>query len=201
MHVGWIVGIVILVIIIVLILVIGAIYTWLLLRKLYNAKQEPKPVKAVNLKYYQGKWHEVARIPTFFQRGCTNTTAEYKLDPSKDFVEVINKCDLKNGREKMSVGKAYPNRITRIDRNPNNGDFWVSPAALKVGFNNPFWGNYEIYALDDRYQWAAVGGQGVFRNYLWILSRNPNMEKSTYDNILSTLRDKNVPGVDKLKMY
>ena len=46
-----------------------------------------------------GKWHEVARLPMFFQRGCVQSTAEYALKDDGS-VSVINRA-LKNGKPKQ----------------------------------------------------------------------------------------------------
>ena len=51
-------------------------------------------VPKVELPRYMGKWHEVARLPMFFQRGCVESTAEYSIKDD-GAVSVINRC-LKN---------------------------------------------------------------------------------------------------------
>ena len=54
-------------------------------------------------------------------------------------------------------------RVKRISRT----------AALKVSFFGPFYGGYNVIALDDNYRYALVCGPD--RDYLWILSRTPSL--------------------------
>jgi len=140
-------------------------------------------VDFVDLDRYLGKWHEIASYPTWFQRGCTASTAEYALLPDGK-IEVINRCrnDRTDGPVKESKGKAEV-----VDPNTN--------AKLKVWFFWPFKGNYWIIDLDDTYQWAVVGEPK--RKYLWILSRTPTMEESLYQEIVSRLPAK---GYDPAKL-
>ena len=82
--------------------------------------------------------------PTWFQRGCTASTAEDVLLPDGK-IEVINRCrkDRTDGPLKEPKGKAEV-----VDPNTN--------AKLKVWFFWPFKGNYWIIDLDDTYQWMVV---------------------------------------------
>ena len=150
------------------------------------AQAEPAEVTVVDfvdLNRYLGKWYEIASYPTWFQRGCTASTAEYALLPDGK-IEVINRCrsDRTDGPVKESKGKAEV-----VDPNTN--------AKLKVWFFWPFKGNYWIIDLDDTYQWAVVGEPK--RKYLWILSRTPTMEESLYQEIVSRLPAK---GYDPAKL-
>ena len=144
---------------------------------------ELRVVDFVDLDRYLGKWYEIASYPTWFQRGCTASTAEYALLPDGK-IEVTNRCrnDRTDGPVKESKGKAEV-----VDPNTN--------AKLKVWFFWPFKGNYWIIDLDDTYQWAVVGEPK--RKYLWILSRTPTMEESLYREIVSRLPAK---GYDPAKL-
>jgi apolipoprotein D and lipocalin family protein len=51
-------------------------------------------------------------------------------------------------------------------------------AKLKVSFFWPFSGDYWILDLGPNYEYAMVGEPG--RKYLWILSRQPNLDEETY---------------------
>src|SRR6185436_14168137 len=44
---------------------------------------------------FAGRWYEHARMPSFFQKGCTDTTATYTLNAKGEF-DVVNRC-LKDG--------------------------------------------------------------------------------------------------------
>ena len=135
--------------------------------------QALETVKSVDLEKYAGLWYEYASFPARFQKGCTNTTAEYKLSP-KGYVIVINKCTREKDRTGIE-GKAFVV--------PNSGN-----AKLKVQFFWPFRGDYWILELADDYSWAAVGNPR--RNYLWILSRTPSMDENLYNEITSRVAAK-----------
>ena len=43
------------------------------------------------------------------------------------------------------------------------------------------WADYWVIALDPEYQWAMVGEPD--REYLWILSREPTMDRALFDQL------------------
>ncbi len=55
-------------------------------------------------------------------------------------------------------------------------------AALKVSFFGPFYGGYNVIALDDNYRYALVCGPD--RDYLWILSRTPSLPANVKQQML-----------------
>ncbi len=146
--------------------------------------QKMETVSTVDLNKYAGKWYEIASYPTVFQKGCTNTSAEY-LITDKDYVKVINRCnkDSVNGIAKSIEGKAY------IVKNSNN-------TKLRVQFFWPFKGDYWIIGLADDYSWAVVSHPN--RKYLWILSRTRVMDQSVYNTIIRLIKDKGL-NPEKLK--
>ncbi len=125
-------------------------------------------VQKVDVKRYMGKWYEIASFPQRFQKGCSCTVAEYTLN-EKGTVKVDNSCTA-YGKKKQSIGKAKV-----VDKQTN--------AKLKVSFFRPFWGKYWIIDLADDYSYAVVGHPN--REYLWILSRTPEMDKQVYDDIVA----------------
>ena len=133
-------------------------------------------VPSVDLKRYSGKWFEIARYENKFQKQCVgNTTATYSIK-TDDKVKVINECLKKNGEVDRALGEA---RIT--DKNTNAKlEVRFAPAALS--FLSAVWGDYWILELDENYQYAVVGDPK--RKYFWILSRAPEMNDATYQNIL-----------------
>jgi len=132
-----------------------------------------KTVDKVDLDRYVGLWYEIASYPSWFQRGCTGTTAEYKWRDD-GLIEVVNSCrkGSLDGKLKRATGRA---KVVDTDSN----------AKLKVSFFGPFWGDYWILELDPDYQWAVVGVPS--RKYLWILSRTPRLDAATYQQILESL--------------
>jgi apolipoprotein D and lipocalin family protein len=132
----------------------------------------PLPVVArVDLNRYGGSWHEISRLPNFFQKSCVRSTAEYTPLPDGT-VRVRNTCYKAKGRTSGITGTAVP-----VEGSGN--------AKLKVKFGGfaalapvPEEGNYWIIALDPQYRWAMVGTPD--RKYLWILARQPNLPFEVY---------------------
>jgi apolipoprotein D and lipocalin family protein len=136
------------------------------------------PVASVDLARYLGVWHEIARFPNFFQKGCDQAQAQYSLLPDGS-IEVHNTCVKPDGSPKDIVGAA-----TVVDK--------VSNAKLKVTFL-PKWlrwtgigsGDYWVVDLASDYRYAVVSEPG--RKYLWILSRTPVMERKDYQAVLDRM--------------
>ena len=132
-------------------------------------------VPAVDLAKYAGTWYEIASYPQSFQKGCTATTANYSARPDGE-IKVVNRCRKPSleGEEDTAEGRA---RV--VDK--------VTNAKLEVSFFRPFWGDYWIIQLAPDYSYAVVGHPG--RDYLWILSRTPQMEEAVYTGILEKLKE------------
>lgn len=130
-------------------------------------------VPRVDLERYVGVWHEIARYPHRFQEGCCASTATYTLREDGR-VDVLNACREGGSEGKLRSGKG----IAKVVDPATN-------AKLKVSFFRPFWGDYWIIGLGPAYEYA-VGGHPS-RQYLWILSRTPQMDEATYQAILARL--------------
>jgi len=135
-----------------------------------NPEAPMRVVPSVDLTRYAGKWYEIARLPNRFQRDCaSDTTASYTLRPDGK-ITVVNACRTSEGKAKTATGTA---RLAS-DKEPK--------SKLKVSFFWPFYGNYWIIDLDPDYQWAVVGEPG--RKYFWILSREPRLDDTLYQQVL-----------------
>ncbi len=141
----------------------------------------PEVVSSVDLARYMGTWHEIAKFPNRFQRGCGCTTATYALRPDGK-VSVVNRCRGLEGQPKEAKGWAkVADPTTR--------------AKLRVTFFWPFFGDYWILALDPEYRHVLVGTPN--RKYLWILARTPRMEDPVYLALVQKAREQGFP-VEKL---
>jgi apolipoprotein D and lipocalin family protein len=141
------------------------------------AGSEPplETVGNVNLARYAGRWYEIARYPNRFERKCDHdVTAEYSVKADGD-IRVVNTCVTQAGKSTQSVGTAKV-----VDSSTH--------AKLKVSFFWPFYGKYWIIDLGENYEYAVVGEPS--REYLWILSRTPEMQESVYQGILGRLAAK-----------
>ncbi|VYU80518.1 outer membrane lipoprotein Blc [Metakosakonia massiliensis] len=141
-----------------------------------------QPLTQFDASRYLGKWYEVARLENRFERGLERVTAQYGKRSDGGLTVINRGYDPRKKEWKESDGKAY---------------FTGSPttAALKVSFFGPFYGGYNVIALDDDYQYALVSGPN--RDYLWFLSRTPEMPEKVKQNYLSIARELGFP-VDQL---
>ncbi|MEO6170145.1 MAG: lipocalin family protein [Lysobacter sp.] len=134
------------------------------------------PVHALELDRYLGKWHEIAHLPMFFQRHCVaNTTATYTLKANHR-IEVRNGCQTRDGGRNESVGEAKP-----VEGSP--GALKVRFAPSWLGWVPGIWADYWVLDVAPDYGWAVVGGPG--KKYLWILSREPNMDPELLERLKS----------------
>ncbi len=138
----------------------------------YRDRSAPmQTVAEVDLARYAGRWHEIARFPVWFQRGCTAVTADYALREDGK-VDVLNACT-RDGRRDTATAVARS-----VD--PSN-------ARLKVRFSDivPIEGDYWIIYLDADYRTAVVavpsGAAG------WILARDPEIAPENLDAALAAL--------------
>jgi apolipoprotein D and lipocalin family protein len=152
----------------------GVATVWASGRNRRSSRMPLPTATRVDLNRYLGNWYEIARIPNRFERDCEgDTMAKYSL--RKDGrIDVVNSCRRANGKMKSVRGVA-----TVVDP--------VSQAKLKVTFFWPFSGDYWVLVLNSYYEYAVVGEPG--REYLWILSRTPVLDKETYRGILSRIEE------------
>ncbi len=126
---------------------------------LFSCKTIPENVIAVRTfdkGRYLGKWYEIARFDFKFEKNLDNTTAEYSLKTDGS-IKVINRgFNTVSNEWKEAIGKA---KFVGND----------SIAMLKVSFFGPFYGGYNVIAIDSEYKYSLVCGNSL--DYLWILSR------------------------------
>ncbi len=139
-----------------------------------NIPDNVTPVTGFEPDRYLGTWYEIARLDHSFERGLEKVTANYsKRDDGG--IRVINRgFDQIKNRWKEAEGKAY------FVKNPDEG-------RLKVSFFGPFYGGYNIIVLDQKeYSWSVVCGPD--RSYLWILARQPQLDKSIIDELIMKIK-------------
>ena len=106
---------------------------------------------------YTGLWYEIARFPVVFQKGCTNTTAQYGTREDGT-LSVLNTCE-RDGETSQITGSAE----------------LVGPGRLAVRFHSvpfvkaPYW----VLWVDEDYQTAVVGTPSGRAG--WILNRAPTL--------------------------
>jgi apolipoprotein D and lipocalin family protein len=146
----------------------------------------PQGITAVTpfeLSRYEGTWYEVARLDHSFERGLSDVSARYRVQADGS-VQVINRgFNAKKNEWKEATGRAV-----------FTGD--PKTASLKVSFFGPFYGGYHVAALDKvNYQWALVVGPD--RDYVWILSRSPQLQPEVRAQLLAQAKTLGL-AVDRL---
>ncbi|MDP1946167.1 MAG: lipocalin family protein [Nitrospirota bacterium] len=153
-----------------------------------NVSGDLPTVASVDLSRYAGTWYELARLPMWFQRHCVDSKAVYSIRPD-GAVGVHNECVTDAGGFEQAEGVA-----TVVDPKTN--------ARLTVVFDNWFArlfgssrdGNYWILDLDAEYRIAIVGTPD--RQFLWILSRTPQLDETTYRGLVERARQLGYPVSD-----
>jgi apolipoprotein D and lipocalin family protein len=141
--------------------------------------RQVESVPEVDLQRYAGLWYEVARFPNRFQSKCIGeTTALYELLPDGE-LRVVNTCTDERGRPIRAEGRAK-----LADREGPTSRLRVRFAPKILSFLPMVWGDYWILDLTDDYGAALVGTPS--REYLWILSRSPDLAEATYDRLVAT---------------
>ena len=154
----------------------------LLLGGCVGAPEGVKPVSDFELDRYLGTWYEVARLDHRFERGMSHVTANYSMRDDGG-VAVVNRGYVADKQEwETAEGKAY-----------FVGDSDI--GELKVSFFGPFYGGYNIVDLDqENYQYSLVVGPNT--DYLWILSRTPEMDAEILARLVAIAESLDFPVDD-----
>ena len=141
-------------------------------------KVDNSTVKTLELERYLGNWYEIARFDNSFERGLTHAKARYSLNDDGSIT--VTNSGIKNGKGKTSVGKA---KVTD------------TVGLLRVSFFGPFYSDYRVMKLSKDYKYALVGSGS--ENYLWILSRTPEVPEKILSQMLDEAMDRGY-DIDKL---
>lgn len=139
--------------------------------------ERTKTVDHLELDKFLGTWYEIARFDHSFERGLEGVTATYSMREDGK-IKVLNQGykDGLDGVQKQAIGKAK-----MIDPS--------EPGKLKVSFFWIFYADYFVLELDEEnYQWALIGSSSD--NYLWILSREPQLEESVKEHLLQKIKER-----------
>jgi apolipoprotein D and lipocalin family protein len=146
-------------------------------------------IASLDVPRYMGTWYEIAKFDNRFQKQCIGfTMATYAAMPDGK-VQVTNRCRLASGETEVAVGAA------RQVGDTHSPKLKVRFAPAWLSFVPMVWGDYWVVDLDPNYQLAAVSE--AKREYLWILSRTPKVDKATYDALVVRLA---AQGLDVSKL-
>ncbi|QTN30849.1 lipocalin family protein [Akkermansiaceae bacterium] len=132
-----------------------------------TGSRPPATVSSLDKARYAGEWHEIARLPNFFEKGLVAAKASYGVNDDGS-ISVHNQGLRSDGKLTSIKGTARP-------ADPS------APGKLLVRFDafpaNLFEGDYWILDINPGYTRALVGSPDY--RFLWILDRNP-MDKGDY---------------------
>ncbi len=128
------------------------------------------PVKNFNQEKYLGTWYEIARLDHKFERGLSEITAVYSVKDDGGIKVINTGYNKEKGEWTTAEGKAYFVGESDV-------------AHLKVSFFGPFYGSYVVFDLDEKdYDYAYITSYN--KDYLWFLSRTPNVSKADKQKFL-----------------
>ena len=135
-----------------------------------------KTVEYVDIPKFMGDWFVIANMPTFIEKNAINSIESYKLN--KDgYIETTFSF-----REKTQLGKLKKYYFKGSIYNKETNAEW------RMHFFGLFKMPFLIIDLDKQYQYTVIGYPN--RKYLWIMSRNPEMDSILYNSIIDQLSKK-----------
>jgi apolipoprotein D and lipocalin family protein len=156
-----------------------------------QGEQSVKTIASLDVPRYLGTWYEIAKFPNWFQKKCTsNTKAVYAAKPDGN-LRVLNSCKTANGEISEAEGAA---RQIGAKDSPK---LEVRFAPEWLSFLPLVWGDYWVIDLDPQYQVAAVSDPK--REYLWVLSRTPQLDPKVYADLLQRLKQQQF-DIQKLEL-
>ena len=147
----------------------------LLLTSCMGVPENVTVVERVNATQYLGTWYEIARLDHSFERDLEKVSATYTLKDDGG-IKVLNRgYNIKTKKWKEAEGKAYFVDAPNADK--------TNTGKLKVSFFEPFYGAYNIIALDAKYQHVMICGPD--KTYLWILARTPQLAEPIKQDLIA----------------
>ncbi len=131
------------------------------------------PVQNFDQSAYLGRWYEIARLDNRFEKGMSQVTANYSLN-SDGSIRVLN--------------KGFVDEEQRWAEAEGKAKFVDAPdvAHLKVSFFGPFYSSYIVFDLAEDYSHSYVTSRE--RDYLWYLSRTPQVSTEQKTHFLETIK-------------
>ncbi|MBU3616800.1 lipocalin family protein [Polynucleobacter sp. JS-Polo-80-F4] len=139
-----------------------------------------KTIPSLDVQRYLGTWYEIAKYPNWFQKKCASNTKAVYSARADGTLKVLNSCKTADGEVSEAEGTARqigPKDSPKLE---------VRFAPAWLAFIPMVWGDYWVIDLDSQYQVAVVSDPR--REYLWILSRTPQIDKKVYEDTLQRLQ-------------
>ena len=145
-----------------------------------SATTPVQTIASLDVPRYLGAWYEIAKFPNWFQKKCvSDTKAVYSLKADGN-LQVLNSCKTGSGETSLAHGTA------KQVGSKDSSKLEVRFAPDWLSFLPMVWGDYWVIDLDPQYQVAAVSDPK--RDYLWVLSRTPQIDPKVYDDLLLRLQ-------------
>ena len=142
--------------------------------------QPLQTIERLDVQRYMGVWYEIAKFPNWFQRKCIgDTRAEYSVQ-SPGHLRVLNRCRLADGQFDEALGEA------RQLGGASSPRLQVRFAPVWLAWLPVVWGDYWVIDLEEDYQLVAISEPR--REYLWVLSRQPQVDPQRYARLLERLK-------------
>lgn len=129
----------------------------------------------VDIDRFMGDWYVIGNLPTFIEKEAYNAVESYTL--AEPGVVATTFTFNKGGFD--GELKTY-NPTGFIYDDPSN-------AVWGMRFIWPIKADYRIVYIDHDYQHTIIGRNK--RDYVWIMSRDPQMDDATYDRLLKMAGD------------
>ena len=136
--------------------------------------QNLKPIHTVEhieLDRFMGDWYVIANIPTFIETDAYNAIETYQMNDDGSVATTFTfNAGSPDGKQKQYNPTGYI-----VDQQSN--------ALWDMQFIWPFKAEYRVIYLDDNYQTTIIGR--TKRDYVWLMSRQPDIDESSYKTLLS----------------
>ena len=142
--------------------------------------QAVKTIVVLDVSRYLGTWYEIAKFPNWFQRKCVSNTKAVYSAKSDGNLRVLNSCKTAAGDISEAEG------LARQIGSKDSPKLEVRFAPEWLSFLPLVWGDYWVIDIDSQYQLAAVSDPR--REYLWVLSRTPQLDPKVYADLLQRLK-------------
>lgn len=124
----------------------------------------------VDLDRFMGRWYVIANIPTFLEKTAHNATEDYAMNEDGSIATTFSFNDGSfDGERKTYTPTGYVSK--------QHNSLWG------MQFIWPFKAEYVIAYVSDDYQHTIIARSA--RDYLWIMSRQPEISESDYQQLVS----------------
>jgi len=124
----------------------------------------------VDLERFMGRWYVIANIPTFIEKSAHNATEDYAMNEDGSIATTFSFNDGSfDGKRKTYTPTGYVSQ--------QHNSLWG------MQFIWPFKAEYVIAYLSNDYQHTIIARSA--RDYLWIMSRQPEISDSDYQQLVS----------------